>query len=81
MEDLLSKEHYCYEIHTLLMKSSAYYTSVHNPSYLVTFNYIHLPNIVDFISLFYSNRFPRKFVILTILLSIRECFTVRTRVL
>ena len=24
MEDLLSKEHYCYKIHTLLMKSSAY---------------------------------------------------------
>ena len=24
MKDLLSKEHYCYKIHTLLMKSSAY---------------------------------------------------------
>ena len=24
MKDLLSKEHYCYKIHTILMKSSAY---------------------------------------------------------
>ena len=24
MKDLLSKEHYCYKIHTLLMKNSAY---------------------------------------------------------
>ena len=24
MKDLLSKEHYCYKIHTLLMKSSTY---------------------------------------------------------
>ena len=24
MKDLLSKEHYCFEIHTLLMKSTAY---------------------------------------------------------
>ena len=31
MEDLLSKEHYCYKIHALLMKSSAYPTSIDNP--------------------------------------------------
>ena len=28
MKDLLSKEHYCYEIHTSLMKSSAYLFSI-----------------------------------------------------
>ena len=28
MKDLQSKEHYCYKIHTLLMKSSAYLLSI-----------------------------------------------------
>ena len=34
MKNLLSKEHYCYKIHTLLMKSSAYpHPSIDNPLY------------------------------------------------
>ena len=33
MKDLLSKDHYCYKIHTLLMKSSAYSPSIDNPLY------------------------------------------------
>ena len=33
MEDLLSKEHYCYKIHGSLMTSSAYPPSVDNPLY------------------------------------------------
>ena len=31
MNDLLSKEHYCYKIHTLLTKSTAYPPSIDNP--------------------------------------------------
>ena len=31
MKKLLSKEHYCYKIHALLMKSSAYPLSIDNP--------------------------------------------------
>ena len=31
MKDLLSKEHYCYEIHTSLMKSSAYLLFYRHP--------------------------------------------------
>ena len=31
MRDLLSKEHHCYKIHALLMKSSAYSLSIDNP--------------------------------------------------
>ena len=31
MKALLSKEHYCYKIHTLLMKSSAYPPLIGNP--------------------------------------------------
>ena len=33
MKDLLSKEHYCYKIHTVLMKSIAYPPSIDNPLY------------------------------------------------
>ena len=33
MEDLLSKEHYCYKIHGSLMTSSAYPPSVDNSLY------------------------------------------------
>ena len=29
MKDLMSKEHYCYKIHTLTMKSSAYVPLLH----------------------------------------------------
>ena len=37
MEDLLSKEHYCYKIHTLLMESSAYpLPSIDDPAILTT---------------------------------------------
>ena len=35
MKDLLSKEPYCYKIHTFLMESSALLTSIDNPSLLV----------------------------------------------
>ena len=31
MKDLLSKEHYCYKIHTLLMKISAYPFPIDKP--------------------------------------------------
>ena len=34
MKNLLSKEQYCYKIHTLLMKSSAYPPSVENGPFL-----------------------------------------------
>ena len=34
MKNLLSKEQYCYKIHALLMKSSAYPPSVDNGSFL-----------------------------------------------
>ena len=34
MKDLLSKEHYCLKIHTLLMKSSAPPPSIDNPPYM-----------------------------------------------
>ena len=35
MEDLLSKEHYCYKIHTLLMESGAYpLPSIDTPPYM-----------------------------------------------
>ena len=37
MKDLMSKEHYCYKIHTLLMKSSAY------PPYYRQLSYIENP--------------------------------------
>ena len=32
MKDLLIKEHYCYKIHTLLMKSSAYFLFCRQPT-------------------------------------------------
>ena len=35
MKDLLGKEPYCYKIHILLMKSSAYPTSIENFPYMV----------------------------------------------
>ena len=34
MKDLLNKEHYCYNIHTLLMKSSAYLLFYRQPLYM-----------------------------------------------
>ena len=34
MKDLMSKDHYCYKIHTLLMNSSASPPSIDNPSYM-----------------------------------------------
>ena len=36
MNDLLSKDHYCYKIYTLLMKSSAYPISIDNPAVWAT---------------------------------------------
>ena len=33
MKDFLSKEYHCYKIHTLLMKSTAYPSSIENPLY------------------------------------------------
>ena len=35
MKDLLGKEPYCYKIHILLMKSTAYPTSIENSPYMV----------------------------------------------
>ena len=35
MKDLLSKEHYCYKLHTLLMKNSAYPLFYSQPPYMV----------------------------------------------
>ena len=34
MKDLLSKEHYCYKIHTFLIKNSAYPPFYRQPSYI-----------------------------------------------
>ena len=34
MKDLLSKERYCYKIHVLLMKSSAYHVSIDTLTYI-----------------------------------------------
>ena len=34
MKDLLSKKHYCYKIHALLVKSRAYTPSIENPLFL-----------------------------------------------
>ena len=34
MKDFMSKEHYCYKIYTLLLKSSAYTLSKDNLSYM-----------------------------------------------
>ena len=34
MKDFPSKEHYCYKIHVLLMKSSAYHVSVDTLTYI-----------------------------------------------
>ena len=34
MKDLMSKDHYCYKIHTLLMNSSASPPSIDNPIYM-----------------------------------------------
>ena len=34
MKDLPSKEHYCYKIHTLLMKSNAYLLFYKQPTYM-----------------------------------------------
>ena len=45
MKDLLSKEHYCYKIHTLLMKSSAYHFSSDNPLPLPCMDYPYLPKL------------------------------------
>ena len=39
MKEVLSKEHYCYKIHTLVMKNSAYPRFINNPLYVI------LPNI------------------------------------
>ena len=33
MKNLVSKEHYCFKIHALLMKSSAYLPFIDNPLY------------------------------------------------
>ena len=45
MKDLLSKGHYCYKIHTLLMKSSAYLFSSDNPLPLPCMDYPYLPQL------------------------------------
>ena len=41
MKDLLGKEPYCYKIHILLMKSSAYPTSIENSPISSTASYFY----------------------------------------
>ena len=47
MKDLLSKEYYCYKIHTFLMKTSAYPHSVNNlPLYGLVPIFLILPSMI-----------------------------------
>ena len=49
MEELLSKEHYCYKIDILLMKSNAYTPSIDNPLYGLPpiFTWKYLSSVYD----------------------------------
>ena len=54
MKDLLSKEHYCYKIHTLLLKSSAYPLS---PIWTIP---ILKENLEPHLSMIFQNLKPHK---------------------
>ena len=55
MKDFLNKEHYCYKMHTLLMKSSAFLPSfIGNPLYGLLLHFykkILIPPFYDFLKI------------------------------
>ena len=70
MKNLLSKEHNCYKIHTLLMKSSAYPLSMDNPPIWANPHFYKkslIPHSYDFSEILILNKKERVHTILHVI--------------
>ena len=60
MKDLLSNEHYCYKLYTLLMKSCAYPLFYSQPAYMVYTRHFCKKNLIPSSVIFQKSQLPYK---------------------